>query len=189
MRDARQRVPRLTVTVAVVAVLLGAVALAFVVGTGPPLLGPSEPESDAAPSSNGTPAATAGGDGSSTARTSASDDGEPFGFVVEGIETCGQTCRDVTVALHNRQDASASDVTVRSRIFAGESTDQSDLVWEGTERVGTLGAGETYTTTERVELSYFDAIAVQSAGGRITIQTTVQTSDRTVTFTSTRDVT
>ena len=47
----------------------------------------------------------------------------PFGFVVDQIETCGETCRDVTTTPTNRQSTAASDVTVTTRIYAGNGTD------------------------------------------------------------------
>jgi len=108
-----------------------------------------------------------------------------FAFTVDRMEECGRTCRDVTSTLTNDGDADASDVTVYTRIFAGNGTD-GDVVWEGQERVGSLGASESYTTTKRVELSLSDAVAVESAGGWVTVQTTVQSEEETVTFTERR---
>jgi hypothetical protein len=110
-----------------------------------------------------------------------------FGFAIDGVEQCGQTCRDVTSTLTNAQDTDAADVTVHTRIFVGQGTD-GDVVWRGTEDVGALGAGESYTTTRQVELSFADALAVQNADGWITVQTTVETADRTVTFADERQV-
>ena len=63
-----------------------------------------------------------------------------------------------------------------------------DVIWRGTEDVGALGAGESYTTTRQVDLSFADALAVQNAGGWITVQTSVETADRTVTVTDERQV-
>lgn len=62
------------------------------------------------------------------------------------------------------------------------------MVWEGTETVGDLGAGESYTATKRVELSLADGYAVERHDGWITIQTSIQSADGTVTFTEQRDV-
>lgn len=54
---------------------------------------------------------------------------------------------------------------------------------DGTEDVGTLEAGGSYTVTRRVELSFGDAYAIDQEDGWIPIQTTVETADQTVTFT------
>ncbi|ELZ54948.1 hypothetical protein C458_12254 [Haloferax sp. ATCC BAA-644] len=112
----------------------------------------------------------------------------PFGVVVDDIEECGQTCRDVTSTITNQQDTDSSGVTVYSRIFVGNDTDPDDEVWRGTQAVGDLAAGESYTTTKRVELSYSEAFAVQQADGWITVQTTIETDNQTLTYTEQRDV-
>lgn len=159
-------------------------------GGGP---GPSLGDADA--TTEPFPTATDGGisgadEGSSVdGSTTSTPVDQPFAVVIDGVEECGTTCRDVTVSLTNQQAEPAGDVVVYSRVFAGNSTAGSDLVYRGEESVGTLGAGETYTTTERVELSYGDAYAIDQADGWVTIQTTVETADRTVTFTERRDVT
>ena len=127
-----------------------------------------------------------------------SDDGEAtatvtpepepaFAFTIDRIEECGETCRDVTSTLINDGDAAATNVTVYTRIYAGNGTD-GDVVWGGRERVGALDAGDSHTTTERVELSFADALAVESAGGWITVQTTIQSDEKTVTDTQRRQV-
>lgn len=113
---------------------------------------------------------------------------QPFDMQIESIESCGQTCRDVTATLENQQDQQATGVTVHTRIHEGNGTD-GDVVWEGTHEVGTLGAGEADTETQRVELSYFDAYEIQQNGGWITIVTSIDTDRRTVTFQERWDVT
>ena len=110
-----------------------------------------------------------------------------FAFAVDSAEACGQTCRDVTSTLSNTGDADATSVAVSTRIYAGR-TAESGVVWEGRESVGALPAGESYTTTRRVELSLAGAVAVQNAGGWITVQTTVESDQRTVTFAEPRRV-
>ncbi|ELZ94105.1 hypothetical protein C440_10808 [Haloferax mucosum ATCC BAA-1512] len=112
----------------------------------------------------------------------------PFVFEIDSIETCGQTCRDVTSTLTNQQDERAADTTVYSRIFVGNSTDTDDVIWQGKEEVGGLPAGDSYTTTRRVELSLTEAFAVQQADGWITIQTTIETDEQTLTYAERRDV-
>jgi hypothetical protein len=146
----------------------------------------SEPFPTATPSDEET--ATPAADGTATPTTGgASTETPPFGFTIDTIEKCGQTCRDVTSTLSNQQDTTAENVTVHTRIVAGQGTD-GDVVWRGNEDVGTLPAGESYTTTRQVELSFADALTIQNNGGWITVQTTVETEDGRVTFTDERQV-
>jgi hypothetical protein len=128
----------------------------------------------------------AGTDPRSTATGSASDGDPTFAFAVEGIERCGRTCRDVTSTL-TAESASASSVTVTTRIYAGNGTD-GEGVWRGRERVGELAAGGSYTATTRVDLSLADALAVEGAGGWVTVRTTVRSTETTTTFTRRREV-
>jgi hypothetical protein len=121
-----------------------------------------------------------------TGSTATAEPGPAFAFAIDRIEECGRTCRDVTSTLTNG-GAAASDVTVYTRIYAGNGTD-GDVLWAGRERVGALGAGESYTTTERVELSLTDAVAVESEDGWITVRTTIKSAERTVTTTQRRRV-
>ena len=146
----------------------------------------SEPFPTATP--DGGETTTTDSDGTATPTTDgASTATPPFGFVIDNIEECGQTCRDVTSTLSNQQDATAENVTVHTRILAGQGTD-GDVVWRGSEDVGTLPAGESYTTTRQVELSFADALKIENNGGWITVQTTVETADGSVTFTDERQV-
>lgn len=62
------------------------------------------------------------------------------------------------------------------------------MIWEGRERVGSLDSDESYTSTERVELSLAGAVAVEGAGGWITVRTTIQSAEETVTVTRRRRV-
>ncbi|MCQ4334075.1 hypothetical protein KM295_11410 [Natronomonas sp. F2-12] len=118
-----------------------------------------------------------------------SDDTEPFSFTIDDIEECGETCRDVTATLDNNQNGTATDVTVYIRIFAGEgNTETGDVVWEDIEDVGEMDAGGTHTTTKRVELSLQDGRSVERNNGWITILTTVESDDTTVTFQESRQV-
>lgn len=135
-----------------------------------------------------------GGSGSETTATPTADGTtatpveQPYALTIDSVEECGTTCRDVTVSLTNQGSEDATDVTVYTRVFAGNSTAESDEVWRGSEDVGTLSAGETTTSTKRVELSFEEAYAVDQADGWVTIQTTIETDDGTVTFTERRNV-
>lgn len=135
-------------------------------------------------------------DGSSTSGGDTSGDGgdettqslPPFAFGIDSIDKCGETCRDVTATITNQQNETATSVTVYTRIYAGNSTDSGDRIWSGNEQVGTLEANGSYTSTKRVELSLLEARQVQNNGGWITVLTTVESDEMTVTFKSRRDV-
>lgn len=169
-----------TSSVAVVAVLLAlltaGISAAYYAGVGPGSIdGPladSPTDSHPGTASSGEPVAS----------------DAPFSFTIERVEACGRTCRDVTAALQNTQDGPATDVTVLTRIYAGQDVTDEDLVWAGTEPVGTLEAGGTHTTTRRVELSLQEGLTVEAHGGWITIVTTVRSDERTVTLSDRRRV-
>ncbi|MFB6090447.1 MAG: hypothetical protein ABEJ97_05250 [Halobellus sp.] len=174
--------------------LIIVIALLVAVGGGAAVIGgdvlPGDADESAAPFPTETPGAsgttTSSGSGETTATATATPT-PPFGFVIDDIESCGTTCRNVTSTLVNQQDTTAESITVYTRIFAGRGTD-GDVVWRGQADVGTLGPGESYTTTRQVKLSYSEALAVQNEDGWITVQTTVETADQTVTFTDERQV-
>lgn len=127
----------------------------------------------------------AGSDGGSSG---SSDSAPPFTFTIDSIENCGTTCRDVTVTLTNEQSHAASDVTVYTRIYAGNTTSEDAIVWQGKEPVGSMAAGASVERTQRVSLSYGEAYEVKQHDGWITVVTTVQSANETVTFESRRDV-
>jgi hypothetical protein len=190
---------RRTVALVALAVVFG-VGLALVAGFDPAADGSGSDDSPASPFPTATPTPTAtsspaggttGGSGTDGATPSATSTPAPeptFTFTVQRIEPCGQTCRDVTSSVSNTGEADATGVTVYSRLFVGNSTAREDLAWQGSQRVGTLAAGDTYTATKRVQLSYSEAFAVQRAGGWVTVQTTVESDEKTVTFTRRRNV-
>lgn len=176
---------RAALLVVLVGTLVVTVGIAFVSGVGPAPGGGGSPITDFPVGT--TYEMPSGGDGAADATPS---DPPPFSFTVESVEDCGLTCRDVTVTLSNNQDEAATGVTVYTRIFAGQdTTDADDLVWEGTEPLGTLDARASYTTTKRVELTLAESRKVQRNDGWITILTTVQSDQTTVTFKSTEQVT
>jgi hypothetical protein len=175
---------------ALVALVLVGVAGVSLTGVGPtPGVGSDVGRSPTeTPAAGATPAPGESSGESSAGSESTATPTPPFGFSVDAIEACGWTCREVTSTLTNQQATAATDVTVSARIFAGRGTD-GDVLWEGTEAVGTLDAGASYTATRRVELSYGAGFAVQRRGGWVTVQTTVRTADRTLTVTDERQVT
>jgi len=172
------------------------IALLVAVGAGAVVLGddilPGSDSGDAESFPTATPQETtessSGNDSDGSGTDAEVTATPPFAFVIDNIEECGTTCRDVTTTLTNQQDSTAEEITVYSRIFAGQEVDPDEEVWRGEEPVGTLDADESYTATRRVELSFSEAMAVRNEDGWITIQTTIQTADRTVTFTQQRQV-
>jgi hypothetical protein len=187
------------VAVVVLVALAGGVG-ALVIGLGPAPGGESGESVESFPAAGtdsgsgtdggGSGSGDAGGtDGSETNGSDGSSDSVPaFSLLVERIEQCGQTCRDVTVSLTNEQNRTAENVTVYTRIYAGNSTAEEDRVWAGKQAVGAMEPGATFTGTERVQLSYREGYAVEQADGWITVLTTVQSDDTTLTFRERRDV-
>jgi len=110
------------------------------------------------------------------------DDGPPFAFEVESVEDCGETCREVNVALGNLMEEDAENVVVHTWIYAGETTDRDAVVWADSRDVGTLEAGEVLRSTDEVDLSVQQANNVRDADGVVTIETTVESPQATVTF-------
>ncbi|MFC6872675.1 hypothetical protein [Halobellus marinus] len=175
----------------VAVVLIVALGAGAVVVGGDLLSGGNSDDTEPFPTATATQTPASGDDGGAEGATTAASAGTPtppFAFTIDNIEECGQTCRDVTSTLTNQQDTTAEDVTVYTRMFAGNETNEDDEVWRGSADVGTLEPGESHTETRRVELSLSDGLAIQNAGGWITIQTTVETADQTITFSERRKV-
>jgi hypothetical protein len=127
--------------------------------------------------SDGGSGGSAGSDGSAPEEAAGSTpQPRPFDLDVLGTEPCGTTCREVTVRLRNERNATARDVVVTTRIYSGNTTDEGARVWEGRREVGTLAAGASTTATERVSLSYFEALSVKRTGGWVTVVTTVEST-------------
>ena len=197
---------RTAVALAVGAVSLALVTASVVLGTVavPPLAGDdrfspaeqqsevptdgTEPTDSAESSGSGGRSATPAVD-SATAAPSATAEratsaGPRYDVSVASVESCGPTCRQVTATLTNRDDEPHENVSAVIRVYS-----DGTLLWKGTQRVGTLAAGESYTTTERVELSYGEAFTVRANGGYVTVETTVHSDAGTVTFSERRQVT
>lgn len=191
---------RNTLAMVVAALLIvSAAGIALAAGFGP------DSGNDSGSEITDFPTATPGGDGAGDGSSSGGGSGDssggsdggntstaaptgPFALDVKKIEKCGTTCRDVTITLTNQQDEQASNVVVYTRIFAGNSTDPDDQVWSGKEQVGTLDAGEQYSATKRVKLSFSEGYAVKQNDGWITVQTTIKTDEQTITFSERRNV-
>ena len=149
----------------------------------------SEPASESEPSSGSEPAPESDTESfpTGTEGNRSATEASPFTFTVEEIDDCGETCRDVTATVENTQEEPAESVTVSTSIFAGENSTE-EVVWEGTEEVDTLAAGESHTSTTRVDLSLTDAYAIDRNDGWITIVTTVESDNETTTIRESRQV-
>lgn len=171
------------VALIVVAGAVGAVAMGGLSGT--PADGPTSGDSTAPDSGETGPS----GDGESSSDTETNttadmtDTNASFAFGIDAIEECGTTCRDVTATLSNDGDGDAANVTVTTNIYA-----DGDLIWEGQETVGDLAAGEAFSSTQRVELGYAEALAIENNDGWITVETIVTFDDGREVFVEERQV-
>lgn len=170
----------LLMTSLIIVSLVGILGGMYLIGGGPAIDGesvvtptPVEPPSDINQSQDDDPQAA-----------------EPaFAYSVDEVEACGQTCRDVSVTLYNEHDVPATEVTVHTWIYAGQNnTESDDLVWQASRDIGDIDAMGSYSTTERVELSYWDGLKIQQHDGWITIVTTVESAEMTDTIVSTEQV-
>lgn len=174
------------IVVAVVVGVVAAVGGAFLLGVGP-FAGGGGAADGGAGESTATPPPT--GTVYTQPAEGTVEDQPPFTFEIDNIEECGETCRDVTATLYNNQQQAASNVSVYTRIYAGNSTAEEDRIWTGDEQIGDMEAGGSDTRTQRVELSTREGFAVQQNDGWITILTTVDSEETTITFENRRNVT
>ncbi|WP_313691448.1 hypothetical protein [Halorarum halobium] len=173
------------VAVVVLLVAVGAAA-AFFVGVGP--FAPSGDSEDLGEFPTGTPVESGGSGGAGGSGDGSGQSLPAYYFQVTDTETCGRTCRDVTVELTNNREETATGITVYVRMFAGNSTDSGDRIWQGKEDVGEMDAGATTTATKRVKLTYAEGYRVRQNDGWVTIRTTVRSEDVTLTFSERRQV-
>jgi hypothetical protein len=137
-----------------------------------------------APTEEATPTVTAGDKETVSSGPATTTAGQPrFVFTVDSITECGTTCRDVTARLTNEGVTTGQNVTVVVSVFAGD-----DRLWRGTETVGSLPAGESYTTTRTVDVGLTGGVAIRSNGGYVTIETVVRHADGTRWFEERRAV-
>lgn len=185
-------VPRSVAAVGVAALaLLAVVAGATALGVGPfgTADAPSVNEpgiSTANSTGTGTDAGDAGGAGDGGGGDAGPNDPDhvrPFAVVVESVDECGRTCRDVTASLTNDGGNPRSNVTATTQIVAGEET-----VWEGSQEIGTLGPDETATRTARVEIGLVDAARIERNDGVVTIVTVVRWDGGSATYRERRTV-
>jgi len=104
-------------------------------------------------------------------------------MTIDKIETCGRTCRDVTVTLTNNGGHARENVTVETTMYAGQ-----DAVWQGEASVGTLGAHASRTQTRHVDVGLVGGAKIQQNGGVVTIVTDVHWTGGSARFTERRKV-
>lgn len=114
---------------------------------------------------------------------------DAFAFEVTDARQCGPTCTTVTAVVTNTQADPASDVTVSARVYAGRNTTSGNVLWAGTETVGTVDADTRRTITRRADWGLADANAVRQRGGWITAVVVVDAESTSVTFRGQRRVT
>jgi hypothetical protein len=178
--------------VIVLVVLVGGVGAVFL-GVGPAPGGDSGAELTDFPTATSQPTAMSSSGtqapDTTAAATPTATPQPPYTFAIQSIEECGRTCRDVTAELANNRETDAESVVTYTRIFAGQDTTATeDLIWENRTTVGTIAAGATARSTQRVALSLQEGLAIENAGGWITILTTVQSAEETVTFRNSEQV-
>lgn len=118
-----------------------------------------------------------GGGQTATGTTTATQ--AAFAYQIDEVTECGTTCRTVTATVTNQQSTDA-DVTSETQIYAGNTTADDARVFNQTQELGTVGAGESVTTSTDVELSTTEALAVDNADGWITVVTVISDGDDTV---------
>jgi hypothetical protein len=103
---------------------------------------------------------------------------EELGLAVEttNVAECGDTCRDVTVAVTDTAGDGANDVTANITITSG-----GEQIWQGQQEVGDVGANSTVEQTVRVEVSFSEAYTVSQNDGQVTITTVLSADGQTVT--------
>lgn len=121
--------------------------------------------------------------GATTDTTTESATRSGYEFVIENIEKCGTTCRDVTARLTNDGAEARQDVRVTTKMYA-----DGDLLWSGNETVGTLDSGESHHSTKRVDVGFSGGMAIRSNDGYVTIVTIVESASGTTRFSERRKV-
>lgn len=132
-----------------------------------------------------TTTGTGGGTATTTTGTTVTGTGEPsFSFVIDRIESCGTTCREVTATLTNDGSVPVENVRVEVALLADD-----EKLWEGEVTPGTLAAGESFTTTRTVDVGLGGAAAIQNNDGYVTIEAVVRWDGGSETFRTRRKVT
>lgn len=132
------------------------------------------------PTESVTPTESDGANADETTETATSSG---YDFVIQNIEKCGNTCRDVTARLTNDGPEARRNVRVTTKMYADDS-----LLWSGNETVGTLDSGESHVSTKRVNVGFSGGMAISANDGYVTIVTIVESSNGTTQFSERRKV-
>ncbi|MFB6079576.1 MAG: hypothetical protein ABEJ81_01035 [Haloferacaceae archaeon] len=132
-------------------------------------------------------ASDAHADGGSGTATPTPKPERPFSLAIRNVETCGKTCRDVTVSLTNNADHPRRDVAVTTKMYAGKTAGEN-RVWTGEKSVGRLGAGASTTRTQRVKVGFLGGAKIKRHGGTVTVVTVVRWDGGSVRFTERKRV-
>lgn len=87
-----------------------------------------------------------------------------FRFAYNRTQPCGLLCRDATGQITTTDNTTAENVSVRVRLRSGRS-----IIWSGSEPVGVLTAGDTYTSTQRINLGTHALNTISQNDGRVAL--------------------
>lgn len=138
------------------------------------------PTTDESPAADGSSGPTSDGD---TNNRNATTRLEPFNLRQQNVTKCGMTCRVVTVTLTNMGNNMAKNISVESRIFAGDSHIETRQT-----TIRRLRPNETVVRTIRIDAGLQDVIRIKQNGGRITVQSTIKSDDHNMTKISQRKI-
>jgi hypothetical protein len=88
-----------------------------------------------------------------------------FAYAIRNTTRCGTVCGEATAVFENVDNESHDNITVAVAMVAGDNE-----VWSNERSVGTLGANETTTVTQRVELGALEIIDVRSNDMALTVR-------------------
>ncbi|MFC4448852.1 hypothetical protein [Halorussus aquaticus] len=130
-----------------------------------------------------SPTGTDSSDSDAGGTTTGTTDDREYAFTILTVEKCGSTCRDVTARLDNTGGTPRENVRVTTKMYADD-----ELLWSGTQTVGTLGPGESHTSTKRVDVGFSGGMAISANDGYVTIVTVVRSDSGTTRFSERRKV-
>jgi hypothetical protein len=127
----------------------------------------------AAPAPTATPAATGTPPTPVTTPTAATPGGSrDLSFAVAGLAECGVTCRDVEYRVANGGDGTIRDLDAEITLRSG-----GESVWSGDRTIGDLGAGQTVTVAQRIDVGTDGGLTIQENGGNVTLVVDLQSAD------------
>jgi len=122
-----------------------------------------------------------------TVEPTAADDTDHFALDVREPRLCGPSCGAADLTLTNTRSTLVTNVSVRAAVYAGQTAEGVPL-WTRTDLVGDLEPGETRTLTHRASWDDGTVERVRTAGGWVTVEVTVRSTETTATFVGTHQV-